>query len=367
MQLNKIVFTGESGFLYRYRFLLESIAQHVEKTESIGTSTFPNHRFLKEIIDAYRKPIYKLSTRLGERLFYKNRRIFIETSRRTERKIRQLDYKPDLILHIFAMSIPLWDQQDIPYAMYLDYTMALIIKNWQRWAPFPIQQKAWLDCERQAYQQAHHLFVMSQLVKTSLIDDYGINPEKITVTGGAANFEQLYEGEKSFGSKQILFNGSDFKRKGGRLVLAAFRKVREVIPDAKLVIIGKKLWIREPGVLVLGNVASRSELQQLFVSSDLVLAPSYCDPFPTFLLEAFNHGVPCVVPNRDGMPEIVSHEVDGFVLPDLTAEAIATVLIQLLQDPDRLSLMSEAARQKVREQFNWDDIGGKIVDVLKTS
>ncbi|NJN86067.1 MAG: glycosyltransferase family 4 protein [Leptolyngbyaceae cyanobacterium SL_7_1] len=365
MQLNHILFTGESGFLYRYRFLVESIAQHVERVDSIGTSNFPDNRFLKELIELYRKPIYKLSTRLGERLFYKNKRIFIETSQRTERKIRQLEHKPDLILHIFAMSIPLWDSSDIPYAMYLDYTMALIIKNWQRWAPFPIQQKAWLDCERRAYQNAHHLFVMSQLVKTSLIEDYGVAPEQITVTGGAANFEQLYEGEKPFGSKQILFNGSDFKRKGGKLVLAAFRKVRAAIPDAKLVIIGKKMWIREPGVVVLGNVASRSELQQLFVSSDVVLAPSYCDPFPTFLLEAFNHGVPCVVPNRDGMPEIVSHDVDGVVVQELTDEAIANALIQLLQNPEQLSAMSQAARKKVRERFNWDDIATTMIDVLK--
>lgn len=367
MQLKRIVFTGESGFLYRHRFLTESIAQHVEQVESIGTSNFPDNRFFRELIDLYRKPIYKLSTRLGERLFYKNKRIFISTSRRTERKIKQLEHKPDLILHIFAMSIPVWDNCDIPYAMYLDYTMALIIKNWRRWAPFTTEQKAWLACERQSYQKAHHLFVMSQLVKTSLIEDYGIKPEKVTVTGGAANFEQLYEGEKPFGSKQILFNGSDFKRKGGRLVLAAFKQVKAAIPDAKLVIIGKKIRIREPGVLVLGNVASRLELQQLFVSSDLVLAPSYCDPFPTFLLEAFNHGVPCVVPNRDGMPEIVSHEVDGFVVQDLTAEAIATALIQLLQDPDRLALMSQAARKKVREKFNWDDIAATIIDVLKAS
>lgn len=364
MHLNRIVFTGEAGFLYRYRFLMDSIAQRVEQVETIATEKPANPTLFRPLLQSSERLAYNLSARLGERLFYKTKRSFIATSRHTERRLRQLPYTPDLVIQIFAISCPIWDHYDIPYAMYLDYTTALTIKNWSRWAPFVTERRAWLDCERRAFANAAHLFVMSQLVKTSLINDYGIDANKITVTGVAANFEQLYEGEKTFGSKQILFNGSDFLRKGGELVLAAFKIVKATIPAAQLVIIGKDMAIDQPGVIVKGNVKSRDQLKQLFLTSDLVLAPSYCDPFPTFLLEAFNHGVPCVVPNRDGMPEIVSDGIDGRVVQEMDGGAIAAVLIELLQD-DRLTGMSQAARQKIRDKFNWDDIGNLMVDTFK--
>jgi glycogen synthase len=54
-------------------------------------------------------------------------------------------------------------------------------------------------------------------------------------------------------------------------------------------------------------------MRELFLSSDLVLAPSRCDPFPTFLIEAMNFGLPCVASDVDGLPEIVEHEVTGLV------------------------------------------------------
>ena len=207
---------------------------------------------------------------------------------------------------------------------------------------------------------------MSHLVKSSLINDYGIAPERITVVGSAANNQKLYEQEKVFGTQQILFNGSGFERKGGDLVLAAFRQVKKKLPHAKLVAIGKKIRQQQQGVENPGTLSSPGQRQELFLNTDLVVAPARCDPFPSFIIEAMNYGVPCIVSAQDGMPEIVDHGVNGIVVNQPTPESLASQIIQTITDVSTLTAMSRQAQHKAKTQLNWDCVARKIVQVLLT-
>lgn len=298
--------------------------------------------------------------------FHKSREAFTLKSQQIEHKINQLSYKPDLIFHLYGMFSPFHNKSEIPYAMYLDYTMILAERNWPTWAPFIDwkDREDWIDLERKAYQHACHLFSMSDQVKVSLVEDYGVASEKISVVGVSGNYKEVYDEPKSFGSRQLLFNGSDFARKGGDLVIEAFRKVRTRIPDAKLVIIGKNLNIEEEGISNIGNVSSNSEMVNLFLTTDLVLAPARCDPFPLFVIEAMNYGVPSIVAANDGMKEMVDHEVNGIVVNQPTPDSLAEQIIKVLSDPSLLQSMSEEARCKVKTEFNWEIVAQKIFHSL---
>ncbi|HVA38681.1 MAG TPA: glycosyltransferase family 4 protein, partial [Candidatus Dormibacteraeota bacterium] len=295
--------------------------------------------------------------------YLKSRRSFIATSLRTERAIKALGYVPDLTLHVFGMSSPVWNGLDIPYAYYLDYTMALARRQWARAAPFfdDRDYRDWIECERISYARAEYLFPMSELVKRSLIDDYGIEPSKITVVGSSGDFMEAYDGPKTFGTKRILFNGSAFERKGGAIALEAFELVRRSIPEATLTFIGKAMGTLGEGVTNPGFIASRADLAQLFLSSDVVIAPSHCDPYPGFLIEGMNFGVPGIVFPNDGMVEIVDHDRTGVVLGEPSARALADAITGLLHDERRLERYSQAGREKVRRQLNWSTIAEKIV------
>lgn len=366
MQIKKVLVTGESLFLDRHQFLFKALSEYFDSLEFLPRKSEWYEAKLPRIILKALYAIRVFSWSKANALFQKNQRAFISKSKSAEYEIEQLGYTPDLVFHMFATYKPFWNKSDIPYVLYLDYTVALAEKNWSSWAYFidRREREAWLECERLAYERARHIFCMSNVVKNSLIKDYDIEPQKITAVGSSGDFLESYEGEKTFGSKQILFNGSDFQRKGGDLVLAAFKKVKQLIPEAKLVVIGKKLSIVEDGIENPGHISSRSELHELFLKTDLVVAPAYCDPFPTFLMEAMNYGVPCVVSANDGMPEIVDREVNGIVIEQPTSDLLADRIIELLSNPDRLMSMSRAARSKVKTQLNWKSIANEIVRVL---
>jgi glycogen(starch) synthase len=254
--------------------------------------------------------------------------------------------------------------------MLLDYTAALARKRYDEWAPFASDQswRAWQRCERHAYGNAAQLFPFGSQTRASLVNDYGVSLDKITVIGSGGHFSKPYRGNRTFGSKQMLFycaDGPEFWRKGGDRVLSAFRQIRQHIPDAKLAIVGKAARIKEPGVENHGHISSRQKMSDLFLNSDLVLAPSRCDPFPGFLIEAMNFGTPCIVSDTDGMPEIVDHQVNGMVLSDASGAQIADVVVSLFRDTERLRAMSNRGRRKVRERLNWEYVSNMIADRIR--
>lgn len=365
MEIKKVLVTGEPMFLHRHQFLFKAMAPYFDNLEYLPVAELSEGKILKLFNRIGRKITAIIAPDRVDRS-WKNPKTFINRSRKTEQRIRQLGYTPDLIFHVFSLSSPFWDSFDIPYVMYLDYTMSLARKTWSSWAPFDNQEEfaAWFDCERRVYERASYIFTLSKLVKSSLVEDYGIKPEKIKPVGSSGYFPEPYEGEKTFGSKQILFNGSEFKRKGGDLVLAAFKQVKKVIPEAKLVIIGKKLLTSKDGIDNPGHISSPLEMRELFLKTDLVVAPAYCEPYGLFLVEAMNYGVPCIVSANGGMPDIVDDGVNGVVIPQPTSDLLAKNIINLLSDIPRLTEMSLKAQHKVKTVLNWHDIGKNVSQTL---
>ncbi len=91
-----------------------------------------------------------------------------------------------------------------------------------------------------------------------------------------------------------------------------------------------------------------------------MIAPAYSDPFPTFLMEAMNYGIPCIVSANDGMPEIVTDKETGIVISELTADVLANHIIDLLNNSLLLTSMSHAARDKIKNKLNWNKIAEQI-------
>ncbi|MDF5720862.1 MAG: glycosyltransferase family 4 protein [Rhizonema sp. PD37] len=361
MKIKKIMITGDPEFTYRHRYLWEALSPSFEKLEVFSREDSLNIKANALI----HKLAGVVSTGKVHKGFHKSSLAFKLKSQEVEQTIKQLKDTPDLVFHLYCMWSPFWEKSEIPYTIFSDYTMSLAIKNWKDWVPFSNQTEkdTWLAFEKQAYQRAYHLFPMSNMVKSSLIEDYGIDPKKITVIGSSGNFKEPSKEEKVFGSKRILFNGSDFERKGGDLVLSAFKKVRQAIPEAKLIVVGKKLEKIENGIENYGSV-SNLDIHKLLLKTDVLVAPARCEPFGLLLVEAMNCGVPCIVSKTGGMPEIVNHQSDGIVINQPNPELLAKEIIRLLSNHNLLQSMSTQARQTIKDKFNWESIAKNIVQTL---
>ncbi len=235
--------------------------------------------------------------------------------------------------------------------------------------------RALLDYEKSVYEGLDHIFAMSEYLKSSFVNDFGIAPQKITSIGAGINLPSLPEVDphKDYDIKEILFIGVEFLRKGGPDVVEAFKKTRRKYPEAVLHIVGPKELdssiksapnIKFHGFLSKNNQDDLQRLNALFARSTLLVMPSLYEPFGIAPLEAMAHSIPCIVSNRWALPELVTPGVNGELTEPSNSEMLAEKIIALFSDSQRMKRYGQAGRLMVKEKFTWDKVVGRLAQRL---
>ncbi|MDA1315275.1 MAG: N-acetyl-alpha-D-glucosaminyl L-malate synthase BshA [Acidobacteria bacterium] len=89
----------------------------------------------------------------------------------------------------------------------------------------------------------------------------------------------------------------------------------------------------------------------LLALADLFLLPSEMEGFGLAALEAMACGVPTVASNVGGVPELITHSVDGMLCPVGDIDTMAQACRDLLSDPERYKTVAGAARQTALTRF----------------
>ncbi len=253
---------------------------------------------------------------------------------------------------------------------YHDGNAALRYRYYGRGLLSPVTQRKHLAWERSVYEGMCGIFVMSQWLANSFIQDFGIPASKVHVVGGGINMVLPSEvPDRSWSSPRFLFVGKDFERKGGKYLLEAFKAVHDAIPNAQLIVVGPTLNIDQPGVQCAGylskaTVADAGRLKELFCSATAVVLPSIYEPFGISLLEGMAYGLPCIVVNRCAMPEIVQHGETGLIARAEDSASLADAMIEIGRMSDSAAAMGAAGRRRVESDYTWSAVTTKMKTVL---
>ena len=155
------------------------------------------------------------------------------------------------------------------------------------------------------------------------------------------------------------FVGQLDERKGIRVLLAAFQRIKREWPQTRLVFVGqgplRELIVDESekqhwgeAVLIPGFLDDIAGVMQAL---DILLLPSYWEGFGIVLIEAMAAGKPAISTDTSSMPEIIVDGQTGFVVPPGDVEALADRVIQLLHNATLREKFGRAARQRVLEKF----------------
>ncbi|MCP1144296.1 N-acetyl-alpha-D-glucosaminyl L-malate synthase BshA [Lysinibacillus endophyticus] len=159
--------------------------------------------------------------------------------------------------------------------------------------------------------------------------------------------------------ERVLIHVSNFRKiKNLPDVVETFLKVREEMP-AKLLLVGdgpEKQRVLEQihsspfkdDILFLGK---QENIAELFSISDLKLLLSETESFGLVLLEALACGVPGIGTNVGGIPEVIDHGVNGFVVNLGDVDEAAQYAIELLKDEEKLICFRQAAINTVQTKF----------------
>ena len=255
----------------------------------------------------------------------------------------------------------------VPTYCYFDATVAQVVKagGWTYGRRSPAKNAVSFEYQKSIFASCTGIFPRSQYAANSVINDYGIPSAKITVAGAGSNHSDEPLIHKSYANKNILFIGVQFERKGGDLILNAFRILRKVMPDATLTIVGCNPKINEPGVEVVGRIYKDSpdgtrKLLDYYSKASIFCIMSSFEPFGIVVIEAQNSYVPCIVPNKFAFTEMVQNGLTGVHLDEETPTALSKAMLDLLGTPLRLATMGKAAHRFVQTQWTWDKAAERI-------
>ncbi|XYJ11585.1 glycosyltransferase family 4 protein [Telluria sp. B2] len=108
-------------------------------------------------------------------------------------------------------------------------------------------------------------------------------------------------------------------------------------------------WQADGLIELLGQV---SDMAALFASVDMAVLPSYREGMPKSLIEAAACALPLVTTDAPGCREVVTHEVDGLIVPVKDAAALGLAIESLHLNPVWAHQLGEAARARALREFD---------------
>ncbi len=181
---------------------------------------------------------------------------------------------------------------------------------------------------------------------------------------------------RTTGKSTILFVGRLESRKGLPTLLEAYGQLRRERGDARLVVVGDgpMRWGYEsqvaamgiPDVEFAGRVSSEL-LPRYYASADVFCAPATGgESFGIVLLEAMASGVPVIASSIPGFSSVVSHDVDGVLVPPRNTNEWAAALSTLLDDAPRRQAMSARGLAKA-QLYDWEHVVDEVLEVYRVA
>jgi glycosyltransferase involved in cell wall biosynthesis len=171
----------------------------------------------------------------------------------------------------------------------------------------------------------------------------------------------------------LLFFGEIARHKGVFELARAFAQVANELPELRLLYAGTGSGVEETRRLVEqfglgGRVEFTGWLQAerkqaTLAGATMFVLPSFVEGMPMALLEAMSFGLPVIATPVGGVPEIVTHGLDGLLVPAGDIDALAAAITRLASDPELRARLGRAARETVAKRFSLDSAVEQLLGI----
>lgn len=162
--------------------------------------------------------------------------------------------------------------------------------------------------------------------------------------------------------------------KGQVELIEAFAKLSRSAPDAILLVIGEPLFnrgtdyaeslVRAANSLGVADriqfLGSREDVPAIMQGLDLLVVNSRTEAFPLTVLEGLASGTPVLATAVGGIPEIIRHRENGWLVPARDEKALPDALLKLLSDAKLREQLGQAGRREAVARFSTERFLGEI-------
>lgn len=155
-------------------------------------------------------------------------------------------------------------------------------------------------------------------------------------------------------------------RKGQLELVRAFAQVLTEIPRATLLIVGAPLFnrdeeyaallketVRELGIAErVRFTGARSDVPAVMRALDLVVINSSAEPFGLVALEAMACGTPILAAVSGGIPELIEHNKNGWLVPQGDEQVLAAAIVNLSRQPELRARFAQQGKKHIAARFS---------------
>jgi phosphatidylinositol alpha-mannosyltransferase len=173
------------------------------------------------------------------------------------------------------------------------------------------------------------------------------------------------------GKLNIVFLGRLEYRKGLNYLLKAFLEIKPKMPNTRLIVCGPgtklrkryEKWVERSRLedVVFTGAVTYEDLPRYYRTADVFCAPNTGhESFGLILIEAMATGRPVVASNIEGFATVMTHGLEGLLVPPLNSHALAEALLTLLNDKERREQMG---RNSVitAQKYDWEGIAQRVL------
>jgi glycosyltransferase involved in cell wall biosynthesis len=220
---------------------------------------------------------------------------------------------------------------------------------------------------RALMRRARGITAWSRWTKNSLVRDYGVAAEAVTVIHPGTTLTNFpapdSRRERRPGPMRILFVGGDFERKGGDVLLSVFGE--SFRGSCELHLVTSAGLPSGEGVFVHRGVKPHSpKLLALYADADVFVLPTRADCLGVVMGEAMAASLPIITTRVGAMEEVIAEGENGFIIEANDADALRNRLDRLEKSPELRLRMGQRSRQIGEREFDIDKNANRIAELL---
>jgi glycosyltransferase involved in cell wall biosynthesis len=231
------------------------------------------------------------------------------------------------------------------------------------------------DIEMKGMRIADKIIAVSNLTRNTIIEKYGIDPEKVVTVHNAV--EPIQEAERimlkrNYSDKIVTFLGRVTLQKGPEYFVEAAYKVLQKMDNVRFVMAGSgellnRMIIRAASLRIANKFhftgfLKGDDVYRMFSISDVYVMPSVSEPFGISPLEAMQSNVPVIISHQSGVSEVLKYamKVDFWDI-DAMADAIYGLL-----NYSALSDMFKTYGKEEVDNMKWENSALKVNEVYQS-
>jgi phosphatidylinositol alpha-mannosyltransferase len=223
------------------------------------------------------------------------------------------------------------------------------------------------------FRRLHGLIAVSETARRAMDEyfpgDYRIIPNGVDTDFFRPDVKPAHElGRRR---PRILFVGRFEPRKGLTYLLDALPMIRAAVPEVQCIVVGSgprgvekyRRKLNEDmadAVIFTGTIPGKAR-PHYYASCDVFCAPSTGnESFGIILLEAMATGKPIVASDIEGYRDVLTHGVEGLLVPPKDETALARAIVEILKlSPARRRRMGAAGRAKALK-YSWPRVADRV-------